>query len=484
MGNVHTTSTSTSTTTRRTGASRATRIAVALGVTTASLTAMTAMAAPAEARLTMRVPARLHALSSTASTLKLDWAYVRHAKGYRIQYSTSSTMTGAKYARFKASTGTLRGLAPSTTYWFRVRVIDPRTGADRSRYTKPTFPSATTKAAPASTTTATPPTSTPAPGDSDGPADVRVGSFNISDVSNDSKAAGELHVWRERRPGVVDEILGQRADVVGLQEANMSTIHSSQLDFGDTQYDDLVGAINARGAHYAVTDTDSYNCQRAWSSQNCDYVYRGASNSTRILYNTDTLEPVLTGSYRYQHQTAGRIDRYLAWGVFRVKATGGEFFFADTHLDSSDKVARQQEWSELIDQVNTLRNGRPVVVVGDFNTSKFDTWAEKYLPLMKSEGYGDVLDQHYAQTLSPGARPQHLINSWVNSFNGYRRDVGVYSYKTKRDHIGNNIDWVFASNNLVVKEWQTVVNYNPDTLQVNGIIPSDHNMVRATITIP
>ena len=29
-----------------------------------------------------------------------------------------------------------------------------------------------------------------------------------------------------------------------------------------------------------------------------------------------------------------------------------------------------------------------------------------------------------------------------------------------------------------------VVNFDPTTLQVRGVIPSDHNMVRATITLP
>ena len=64
------------------------------------------------------------------------------------------------------------------------------------------------------------------------------------------------------------------------------------------------------------------------------------------------------------------------------------------------------------------------------------------------------------------------------------RDVATFGYEDRHDKTGNNIDYIFASNALVVKEWKMVLDFDPTTLQVRGIIPSDHNMVRATITIP
>jgi endonuclease/exonuclease/phosphatase family metal-dependent hydrolase len=451
-----------------------------------------AVAGPAEAkRLTLKAPSSLHAVSSTATTVRLDWKGVRKAKGYRIQYSTSRSLAAPHYLRFKASKGTLAHLDPDTRYYFRVRAINPTTGRSLSQYSR-RVRSARTEAflgdpgtsAPAAPITAAPATSTPAPGPSTGSADVNVASFNLFGVNNDSKATGEKKVWRQRRPVVVKEILSQKVDVVGLQEADQSTIYASHLDYGETQYDDLVGALNAAGGHYAVTSRASYNCERAWSQTKCVAKYQGASNSTRIVYDTATLEPVLVGSYKYQHQTAGKFERYLAWGVFRVKATGGEFFFADTHLDSYSADTRKGEWTELITQINRLKNGRPVVSVGDFNTSKWDDYAATYLPKMKANGYGDVLDQHFEEGTSPFARPLQITDAWIGSYNGFRRNVADYSYEAARDKIGNNIDWVFASNNLAVKSWQTVVNYDPATLDEVGVIPSDHNMVRATLTIP
>ena len=79
----------------------------------------------------------------------------------------------------------------------------------------------------------------------------------------------------------------------------------------------------------------------------------------------------------------------------------------------------------------------PVVSVGDYNTSKFSTYAATYLPKMKAAGYGDVLGQTYATPLS---RPRAAIvdRAWVNSFNGYRRDARVYSYEDAQNKIGTN----------------------------------------------
>jgi hypothetical protein len=62
--------------------------------------------------------------------------------------------------------------------------------------------------------------------------------------------------------------------------------------------------------------------------------------------------------------------------------------------------------------------------------------------------------------------------------------VAAYGYEDQRYKVGNGIDWIFASNELPVKEWKVVLRFDPDTLQVRGVLPSDHNMVRATVTLP
>jgi endonuclease/exonuclease/phosphatase family metal-dependent hydrolase len=313
--------------------------------------------------------------------------------------------------------------------------------------------------------------------------DVKVGTFNISNLAFDSRAAGEHQVWKKRRPVVRRQILDNHLDVVGLQEANQSSVYTSSVTYGVNQYMDLKNAINGQGYHYALTNEYEYNCVKSTSSKNCVYQDRGASQDTRILYNTDTLTMLDQGSYKYNAQTAGKQDRYLDWAIFETKANGRKFLFVNTHLDPSSISVRQQEWSELIDKTNSLKQYMPVVVVGDFNTSKYDDYTQTYLPAMKNAGYGDVLNQQYATNPAHNPRPETMKYAWVNSFGNFRRNVEDYSYYKRRDKIGNGIDWVFASNNLEVKSYEVAVPMDPQTLQVQGVIPSDHNLVTADISM-
>ena len=312
---------------------------------------------------------------------------------------------------------------------------------------------------------------------------VKVASMNVNGVSFDATATGEHRVWRVRRPVIVAQVLSLRPDVLGVQEANQSSIYKSRLDYGVNQYQDLRGALAAKGGHYALTNTYAYNCVNSASSANCVYKNRGASQDNRILYNTDTVRLVRAGSVKFAHQTAGKNARYLAWAVFANKVTGKQFFFTDTHLDPYTVSVRKAQWDEVIANTKRLAGALPVMSVGDYNTSKYTTYAATYLPRMKAAGYGDVLGQTYASVVSH-PRAAVLDRAWVNSYNGYRRNARVYAYEDIQTRIGNNIDWIFATNSLAVKAWVTAAPISRTTFQLVGVIPSDHFLVQATLTLP
>lgn len=312
--------------------------------------------------------------------------------------------------------------------------------------------------------------------------DLKVASFNVGGVFTDAQASGDHRTWRIRRPVVASQILSSRPDILGVQEANQSSIYAASLDYGVNQFLDLRGALAAQGGHYALTNTYAYNCVNSASSANCVYQNRGASQDTRILYNTDTVTLVKQGSVKFVHQTAGQNVRYLAWAVFTVKANGRQVFFTSTHLDPYTESVRRAEWDEVIANTTRLAGGLPVVCVGDYNTSKFDTYAATYLPRMKAAGYGDVLGQTYATPLSQ-PRAAVLDRAWVNSYNDYNRDARAYSYEDAQNKIGNNIDWIFATNALPVKRWLTAAPVNLTTFQLVGVIPSDHFLLQATLVV-
>ena len=308
---------------------------------------------------------------------------------------------------------------------------------------------------------------------------LRVGSFNIATVAGDKTRHGSHKKWKYRRTGVASQILSRHLDVVGLQEASQSRIYRRTMKYGVNQFSDLVGKLNAMGGHYAVTKKAEYNCRRAWSKQHCHYKYRGASADTRIIYNTSTVKLVRAGSYRYKHNRRAH-PRFLATATF--SKGGHHFFFADTHLEPHGKATRKAQWGELIKQVNRRKNGHQVVVVGDFNSSKFDRWTRRYLPKMKHNGYGDTINQSYGRSTVRSHRAASTHNAWINSFNGWRRNVKRYGYYKAKRNVGNSIDWIFASNSMHVSMWEVVSNYNSH-YRVKGTIPSDHNMIRADLKL-
>jgi endonuclease/exonuclease/phosphatase family metal-dependent hydrolase len=313
--------------------------------------------------------------------------------------------------------------------------------------------------------------------------DIRVGTFNIVTVSADGNASGERKVWRDRRNTVIGQILSRRLDVVGVQEANQSTIYGSRLvDDKRNQYLDLRAGLNKAGAAYQVTSVYPYNCYKAWSSRNCHYRNRAASGDNRIIYNTRTMTLLYKGAYKYPHQVPGKTARYLGWAVFRVKATQREVLVVTTHLDPYSKSVRVAQWRDMLSKVNSLAHGRPVVVTGDLNTTKWSDYAGGVMSAMHQNKYDDVLNQRYRTNPSP-IKAESTTHAFINSFNGWRRDVRSYSYWDDRAKTGNGVDWIWTRG-VHVSDAEVVANLDERTGRIIGTIPSDHHMVKAAITVP
>jgi endonuclease/exonuclease/phosphatase family metal-dependent hydrolase len=445
------------------------RVAV-LDASGARISPYTGPTIPSAVTAAVPTPRNVTVTGLTSTSAKLTWAPSEGATLYRVAMATAPDFSNVVRSRTTSTSQAFTGLRSGTTYYFKVRVIKSdgtavtgfsttvtgRTGADTSS-------SSTAQV---------------------GSSDIRVGSFNVMTVTGDTTSGNQLP-WAQRRSTVVNQILGEKVDVIGVQEVDQSYSHPERLVDGGTQFLDLKNGLNSAGGTYALTNENSYNCVNPKTSYNCVYQDRGASGGDRIYYNTDTLDLVSQGAYQYRAYSTKRYS--FAYAVLQVKATGNRFFFVSTHLDPPDRSVRMAQWQELIAKINDLHGSLPVITVGDFNTQKFDSGTPHLcdmVPAMKAAGYGDVLNQTCATNPVVNPRAQRSINGWINSLNRYNRDLTTYSYYNNHAKTGNNIDWIFASNNLPVKEWKMVVNYDPDTLKVLGTIPSDHNMVRATITLP
>jgi endonuclease/exonuclease/phosphatase family metal-dependent hydrolase len=315
------------------------------------------------------------------------------------------------------------------------------------------------------------------------PVDVRVGTYNVRSVSLD-RTAGEERPWKQRRPGVIANIIGENLDVLGVQEVNPSKAFKSRLVTGKNQYQDLRAGLNAAGGSFALTNPYAFNCKKPSTQYRCKKRDRGASHAERILYNTRTLTLVSQGKLKYKGQSGSTSPNYLAWAVLRTIAGGQEFLFTTTHLAPKDEGARAAQWAEMISYIDSIKGSRPVIVTGDFNTHKHKDLAHRFLPAMQASGYSDTLGQRPGEYTLSAPRAQSRVNAWMNTANHMDRNVRNWGFWHKPEKPGNNIDWIFASNSLPVVEYKVVANYDPATMMINGVIPSDHNMVRATITLP
>lgn len=322
-----------------------------------------------------------------------------------------------------------------------------------------------------------------APAEAGGSMNIRVASFNVLSVSLDT-TDGNRKPWRERRGTVIRQILAENLDVLGAQELNHGKYFASRLVDGQTQMTDLRNGLNKAGGTYALTNSHSFNCVDSSTSYKCQYRYRAASGADRILYNTSRLRLVRQGTYKFRAQGSA-FTSYLPWAVFETKATGDRFIFASTHITTAGDDVKRRQLSELRDKLTSLRSkfGEPVIVVGDFNIQKMSRMGAELLPAMRRAGFGDVVGQEPYESRVTNPRAERRVNGFINSLNRMDRDVRNYAYEDDRSRMGNVIDYVFASNALDVPEYKLCLDYGDD-LRVNGTIPSDHNMVRATITLP
>ncbi len=386
-----------------------------------------------------RAPKHLTVTRARQRSLSLDWAPVAKAPGYRVTVATDEKMTKARALWFGTHRGKVGHLKPGKRYFLTVSVAR-RTPSSRAL-------SRDTRVQPALTRPDVP----------DLPAtyDLRVVSWNI--LGSVNKA------WAPRRNTVVRQLAGVAPagqaspppDAIALQEA---------LPYG--QYQDVIGGLNAvgnDGAHYSGIF--------------------GNSRNTRIVWNDASLDLVRSGviTYRAQEHRSDGL-RMAPWALFEVKRTKARFFFVSAHLETVGEGVRRAQWQQLLRDVPALADGAPVVMGGDFNSprSGSNRTAQVMLGPTRSAGFGDMLGQvGSGMVTTTSSRADTVVNGNLFSVNyGSRRLRGYPSSAL----IGQDVDYLFADNDLGVERWEMVVDAAGRHLR--GVIPSDHNMIRATVRLP
>lgn len=290
---------------------------------------------------------------------------------------------------------------------------------------------------------------------------ITVATYNIHKASSDG--AGES--WASRRDEVAQTIVRHAPDVIALAEATPKTVSSA--DGGSArQYNDLLELIDNR-IPYRFAAAGNY------------------TNGTKLAYNADRLTLLAHGSKILRKLGSQR--RYAVWATFG--APGGErFFVVATHLEpgrgsstttkyNTTRTRQAKQILALIAAENP--KGHPVVVAGDFNSSRStEPYNGPYLAFTRG-GLVDPLDNLKAGwDAGADAIAEKLVDVEYNSANKYSRVAPRTKFR-----VGTNVDYVLVSPDVRVSLYQTVLDVDAEGRFV-GTIPSDHNMVKAVIHLP
>jgi endonuclease/exonuclease/phosphatase family metal-dependent hydrolase len=375
-------------------------------------------------------PVSLKATQASGTSLYLSWTSRGPGLKYRVRYGTDRSLTDANSdtAVFSVAGGELTGLSPNTTYYYKVRALE-LAGSDASAYS-----------AVASGTT---------PGASFVPG-FTVASYNILKT-------GAGPSWTKRRAAVAANILAAAPDVLGAQEA-LQTKVAGVKGSSVPQWQDLLDLL---GSKYKVATTTN-------------------SQGTRLYYNSSQFSLVKSGAKGLT--TIGTYTRYAVWAILQDKISGKQGFFVSTHLEpgsntsAAAKAARKQQAAEILALVKAQAGDLSVIVVGDLNSSRSSATTNGAYQTFRAGGLLDPVGNS-DDTWFPSEQPvaEHLIDVAYNSFNALERRARRTAYP-----VGTSVDQILVSSDLRVAQRQTVVSVDRNRKFV-GTIPSDHNMITATI---
>jgi endonuclease/exonuclease/phosphatase family metal-dependent hydrolase len=311
------------------------------------------------------------------------------------------------------------------------------------------------------------------------PAPLRVASYNIRNANSYEGKHNEKR-WEDRRAAVVDTIQGQDLDVLAVQEATQGLLHDeASAGRKVTQFDDLVDRL---GGSWRVTNATRYNCVKDTSSKRCTYADKGASEGQRILYDDSRVELVAQGS-KLLPVPAGKGDNYMTWAELRQRSTGRRFLLSNLHTVGKDEdhEVKNRQATIARDELEAHNpDGLPMIAVGDWNSSRFERPSNGPYDVYRAAGFVDPLGGAYrTTTTAPHATVEHRVNTWLNSSNpDWKRKAPGHARWVN----GSYIDYILTTR-MRVSEWETVADLTRKGAIV-GTIPSDHQMVRATVWLP
>ncbi|MEO5915537.1 MAG: endonuclease/exonuclease/phosphatase family protein [Luteolibacter sp.] len=257
---------------------------------------------------------------------------------------------------------------------------------------------------------------------------VRALTFNLRYINPGDT---EARTWTARRDQVGQVIRDAKADVIGVQEAFRSMLDDvaervpgyEEIGVGreDGKTKGEYAAILVRKERFKVLESGTF-----WLS--------------------DT--PEIPNSRTWKN----RVTRICTWAELQDQATSRVIYVYNTHLDHESQEAREKGVGLILEHVAARTPGTPFIITGDFNAAEDNPAIEKVK-----------------------ASPFHPIDTWreLNPAVPAAESGTMSQFTGARDTA--KIDYIFvpAGTRLVDAE---IIRTN-----VDGIYPSDHYPVRASI---
>lgn len=257
-------------------------------------------------------------------------------------------------------------------------------------------------------------------------APLRVLTYNLRYITGGD--TGEK-AWTARRDQAAELIQADRADIVGIQEGlpQMMNDLGARLDGYAVIGVGREDGIN-QGEYAAIlVKTDRFRIQE-----------------TGTFWLSDT--PDIPNSCTW----GNTVTRICTWAKLFDRESGKTFHFFNTHLDHASPEARKKGTALILSRMEGKTE--PMVLTGDFNALEEDSLHTA----IKKSGLVDAWRSVHV----------HTPLSESGTFNHFNGAVD-----------GGRIDYIYASPMLKVTESEIIRSSK------NGVYPSDHFPVRATLDL-
>lgn len=237
--------------------------------------------------------------------------------------------------------------------------------------------------------------------------------------------------WPHRIDGLSKLLLQEEPCIIGMQEVLNNQMQDLALRLKGYQYIG-VGRLDGKEAgEYAPIwyKTSKWTCQRKgyfWLSEYPEEAGRKGWDAA--------------------------CERIATWAVLKAVDSPFEILVLNTHLDHVGQIARQSSEALIITRLKALAEGRPIVVMGDFNASPSDRVVQSFL----SDPLLTLIDTRLAATT-------------------LKQDGTFHNFGKIPVDQQERIDYILISPQLETTSYKII------STEKRGLYLSDHNIVVAQI---